>query len=151
PDPRPALLDLRARPPAEPLRVAPQRVDPELLVVRARARGHEHVQVVERRRAEPRPRRGGRLVELVDRLVRTGLARARHLPPRALPQLGDGALLADDHSGAPARGRVRERVAPAARRDDVRADVTERGEAAVLGLDGAEAPEPAPGDVLQED
>src|SRR5439155_2676023 len=41
PDPRARLLDLRPRPPTEALRVAPQRIDPDLLVVRGGARGDE--------------------------------------------------------------------------------------------------------------
>ena len=49
----------------------------------------------------------------------------------------------------PARGGVREAAALPSRRHDVRADVAQRRERAVL-LERAEAPEPAPRDVLEE-
>jgi hypothetical protein len=49
-----------------------------------------------------------------------------------------------------ARGRVGERTAALARRNDVRADVAERNEP-VVALERREPTKPAPRDVLEED
>jgi hypothetical protein len=59
-------------------------------------------------------------------------------------------LLADDHPRLAAGGCVRERRAALARRNDVRADVTERDEDVVV-CEPREAPQPAACDVLEED
>src|SRR5581483_9545065 len=52
PDPRAALLDLRARAPAEALRIALERVDADLLAMRGRARRNEQLEVAQRRRTK---------------------------------------------------------------------------------------------------
>ena len=59
-------------------------------------------------------------------------------------------LLPDDHARLAARRRVGERAAALARRHDVRADVAERNESAVV-LERGEATEAAARDVLEED
>ena len=68
---------------------------------------------------------------------------------RRRPELADRALLADHHARAGCGRDLGERVASAARRDDVRADVAERGQPSVPGH-GAEPTEAATGDVLEE-
>ena len=60
-------------------------------------------------------------------------------------------LLADQHAGLRARGRVGEGSATAAGRHDVRAGVAQGDEPAVLVGDTGEATDPAPGDVLEKD
>ena len=118
--------------------------------MRLGARRHEQLEVVLRRRPQP------------------GLARARAAPrarrragpagPRAGPEAGAGrapevadrVLLADHEPRPPRAVDAGERAAAAPRRNEVRADVAERAQPAVLGEPG-EAAEPAPGDVLEED
>jgi hypothetical protein len=59
-------------------------------------------------------------------------------------------LLADDHPRLPSRGRIGERGAIHAGRNDVRTDMAERVQLAPT-LECREAPEPASRDVLEED
>ena len=100
--------------------------------------------------AQARLPRLGRLLEHVDGLARPVVARIRHPSPHLGPQLVDRRLLADDHARLPARGRVGERAAALARRNDVRADVAERDQP-LVALERGEATEPAPRDVFEED
>ena len=100
--------------------------------------------------AEARVAGGRRLGDRVHRLSRPVVSRRRHQPGEVVPELVDRALVADDHARAAAGGGVREAPAIAPGGDDVRADVAERGQAPVLG-EGAEAAQPPPRDVLEED
>src|SRR5581483_10273254 len=150
PDPRPALLDLRARTPAEALRIAAERVDPDLLLVRGRARGDEPLVVRKRRRTQSGLARLRRVAQLVHGLTRPVVARRRQPPLDRLPQRADRALLADDHPRLSAHDRIGEAERLQAARDDVRADVAERLERTVVADERVEAPEPAARDVLEE-
>src|SRR5438132_382406 len=150
PQPRAAVLDLHPRPPAEALGIAPEGVDSDLLAVGSRARGNEQVEVVLRRAAQARVARLWRLLEHVDRLAGPVLARSGQPAPQCLPELGDRALLSDHHARVPGRSDVCETGAPAPGRDDIRAGMTESLEASAP-LDRREAPEAAPGHVLEED
>ena len=91
-----------------------------------------------------------RLGDRVHRLPRPVVARRRHEPGEVVPELVDRALVADDHPGAAPGGGLREAPAIRAGGDDVRADVAESGQAAVVG-EGAEPAQPPPSDVLEED
>src|SRR5262249_38724071 len=150
PDPRAAVLDLGARAPAEAVAIALERVDAELLRVRGGAHRDEELEVEERRRAQPGLARLRPLAERVDGLARTVLARLGHAVVGRIPELADRPLVADDHPRARRRGRVGEDAAVLAGRYEVRSDVAERIERAVAPLDGIEAPEAAPRDVLEE-
>ena len=137
------------RPPAEPRRVARERIDAELLGVRRRARGEQQVEVVLRggaqarlaRPAAPRSRRPG----WPGRSSRGGGIRRR----ASLPQLADRTLLADHHRARRARA-PRERAAALARRAR---RWRRRGRARSAGrvAHADELPEPAARDVLEED
>ena len=70
--------------------------------------------------------------------------------PGLRPEVADRVLLADHEPRSPRPVEPGERAAAAPRRNEVRADVAERVQPAVLGEPG-EAAEPAPGDVLEED
>ena len=126
-------------------------IDPELLEVRGRARGDEPGEILGDRGAEARLAGLRRLAQHVDRLAGPVVARRREELARALPQLADGALVADDHPRPRPRRRLPEDAAALARGDDVRARVTEGRERPVLALDRDEPAEPAAGDVLEED
>ena len=67
-----------------------------------------------------------------------------------VPELVHRDLGADDHARAAGKRPAREDAATEARRPDVHSEVTESLERAVLGH-GEKVPEPAPGQVLQED
>ena len=97
PDPRPALLDLRARAPAKAVRVAHQRIDPELGLVCRRAGRDEQVEIRRARGAKPALSRLGDGRDGVDRLAGPVLSRPRQPARDRVPQLGHGALLADQH------------------------------------------------------
>src|SRR5438552_1613930 len=88
--------------------------------------GRTTQKIVERRRTQPRLSRFGRLLEHVDGLTRTIIARIRHPSPHVRPERVDGSLLADDHSRLSARRCVGERTATLARRNDIRTDVAKR-------------------------
>jgi hypothetical protein len=77
-------------------------------------------------------------------------ARLRHLARGLLPELADGALLADHHPRAPAHRRGGEGAAAVSGGDDVGADVAERRELPAL-LERGEPSEPSPRHVLEED
>src|SRR6185436_795548 len=147
PEPRAAVLDLRPRAPAEALGIARERIDPELLAMRRGAGRDEQLEVVLRRRSQRRLAGLRRLLEHVDRLARAVLA-GRGQPVSSFgPEVAARVLLAD-HQPRPARAvDARERAASGARRYEIRADVAERLQPAVLG-EPREAPEPAARDVL---
>src|SRR5437868_9132844 len=151
PEPRAPLLDLLARPPAEPLGIAPQRIHADLLAMRLGAGRDEQIEVEQPRRAEPGLPRLRRLTEGVDGLSGTVVARPRHPPLRPLPQLAYGPLLADHHSRAAPACRFGEGRAAGARGDDVRAQVAERREPPLRAGHCREAPKPPPCDVFEED
>ena len=67
-----------------------------------------------------------------------------------LPELVDRALGADDHARVARQRPTCEDAATDARRPDIRAEVTERFEGAVLGH-GEKASQPAPDKILEED
>src|SRR2546422_230103 len=112
PQPRATLLDLRPRTPAEAVRVAGHRIDPDLLLVRGRAGGQQQLEVLLRRRTQAGVPWRRRLGDRVDGLSGAVVARARHVTLQLCPELVDGALLADDHSGPSAGGGLGE-AAPA--------------------------------------
>ena len=103
PQPRPALLDLAARAPAEPVRVLRERIDPDLLLVRRRAGRQQQAVVLEPRRPEAGLARLGRVVDRVDGLAGPVVARLGHPVADRVPQLVDGRLVPDHH---PARCRA---------------------------------------------
>ena len=78
------------------------------------------------------------------------VTRRPHQPRQVLPELADGALVADDHACTASRSSLREAAAVRTRGNDVRADVAERVEPPVL-REGGEASEPASRDVLEKD
>ena len=119
--------------------------------MRRRAGRDEPVEVVWRRGPQPRLPGRRRRVDRVHGLARPVLARLRETPARRLPERGHRALLADDHPRLALRRGPGERLAALAGRHDVRADVAERGEPAVVTQRRDEAAEPAPRDVLEED
>ena len=152
PEPRPPLLDLAARAPAEALRVAPHRIDAELLLVRGGAGGHEELEVVERRRAQRRVAR--------RRAARGSRRRAGPDDPRA-----DAAAASAPRPRAPTTARASPMSMRGAARATSRAkppqpspDGTDvdarRGRARRARSPSASAtkrPRPAPRDVLEED
>ncbi len=150
PDPRAAVLDLRARSPAEAVGVARERIHAELFLVRQRARRQEAIEVGRRGWSQPALAGLRRLFEREHGLPGAILARHAEAPLRRRPQLTDRALLADDHPRARAFDAPGEAIAPLPRGHDVRTEVAERGETVVTG-DGDEPPEPATGHVLEED
>ena len=133
PHPGSPLLDLRARPPAEAVRVACHRIDADLLRVRGRAGGEQQLEVA--------------LGSGARKPVSPGLGRLRGSRTRACPgrsSRGAGinpAITAQSSStarsspmimrAAPARRNVRETAALAPGGDDVRADVAQRRQRAV--------------------
>jgi len=118
--------------------------------MRCRAGGHEQVEIGQRRRPQRRLAGLGRRFDRVDRLARAVLARRRQPAAGRLPQVGDRALLADQHARVPAPDRRREASAAAAGRDDVRAEVAERLQPPAA-LQPAEAPEASARRVFEED
>ena len=106
PEPRPALVDLAPRPPAEALRVALERIDPDLLLVRRRAGRQQQLEVVDVAARRPVLARLRRLLDHVHRLARTVVARRRHPLAHRVPELGHRALLADDHPRVAAQRRA---------------------------------------------
>src|SRR5712691_12694367 len=92
PDPGATLLDLRARPPAEPVRVARHRVDADLLLVRGRAGRQQQLEVLLGRRAEPGFAGRWRLGERVHRLAGAVVAWRRHPFREIAPELVHRAL-----------------------------------------------------------
>ena len=104
-----------------------------------------------RRGAQPSIARGRRLLDHVHRLARPILAQPWHARGRGVPEVADGARLADHHPGARRDREVTERLAAGAGRNDVRAEVAERGQAARAVCNRREPAEPAPLDVLEED
>src|SRR3954468_18627602 len=149
PEPRAAVLDLHPRPPAEALRVARERVDPELFAVGLCAGGDEQLEVFLGGGAQSRLAGLGRLLEHVDRLAGPVLARRSQPVPRLGPEVADRVLLADHEPGPSRAVDARKDTAAAPRGHEVRADVAERAQAPVLREPG-EAAEPAPRDVLEE-
>jgi hypothetical protein len=89
------------------------------------------------------------LLEHVHRLARPVLSRLGQPLPSRAPEVRDGPLLADHEPRAAPRNRLRERVAAAARRHEIRAHVAQGYQPPVL-LEAGEAPEPAPRHVLEE-
>src|SRR5206468_2984073 len=89
PQPGSAFLDLRPRAPAERPRVAPHRIDAELLLVRCCAGGEQKLQVAHGRGSQARSPGLGWVPEDEDRLPRTILPRARELRPGLFPELAD--------------------------------------------------------------
>jgi len=69
---------------------------------------------------------------------------------RGLPEVRDGALVADQHAGPRARGDLRESPRPFAGRDEVRPEMADGDELVSVPQRGEPA-QPAPRDVLQED
>jgi hypothetical protein len=118
--------------------------------VGARACGHEHVEVGAIRLAQPGAPRLGRLADDVDRLAEAILARAAELAPARLPELRYRLLLADQHPRGSTTRLVRERLAAAAGGDDVRAEVAQRAQRAVVVLDAGKPALAPTGDVLEE-
>src|SRR6266545_260977 len=150
PEPRAAFLDLRERPAAKAVWIALERVDTELFLVCGSAGRKEQIEIVDRRRPQAvgLPVRG--LSEHIDRLVGSILARLRHERARGCPELPDGLLVTDQHP-RPARGGLAgKRIAAAAGRDDIGAEVAEGGEP-VSTRHASKAPEAASRDVLEED
>ena len=106
PQPRAALADPGARPPAKAVGVASSGLTPissSCAAAQAGTSRSRSAGVASRSRYHPAPeaRRARR------RAVRAVDAR-RRCSPSALPQLADGLLLADDHPGASPLGRTRE-------------------------------------------
>ena len=118
--------------------------------MRRRAGGKQEVEVAGGRGPEARPAGLGRLVENVDGLTGTVVARPRHPRRGRLPQLPDRPLLADHHSRRAVDGLGGEGGTAAAGWNDVRAEVAERRET-FPASERSEAAEPAPRDVLEED
>ena len=152
PEPRSPLLDLAARAPAEAVGVAAHRVDPELLLVRRRARGHEELEVVERRRAQPGLARRRGLADDEDRLAGTVLARAGAAAScAAVPELRRPRAPRRSASAAPARATSRAN-APHPSPDGTALTPTWHSASSSPSVGARdEAAEPAPGDVLEED
>ncbi len=130
PEPGALLLDLAARTPAKAVRVAAERIEPELLLVRGRTCRHEELEIVERRRAKPRLARSWRGTRDEDRLARAIPAGCRETLAGGLPELRHCGRLADQHPRCRAHGLPGERSAAAAGRNDVDAEVAQRMEVA---------------------
>ena len=139
-----------AGPPLEESGVARVGVEAHLLAVGLRGGCHEDVEIVQARRTEPAPRRLGRLLEHVDGLARAVVERLGEDVARRLPELRDGALLADEHARLAARHQLGEGGGAGAGRHEVGAEVAEPGEAFPVPQ-GCEPSESAPRDVLEED
>ena len=132
PQPRPPLLDLASRAPAEPVGVAAYRIDAELLLVRGGARRQEQLEIFEPRRAKPGPSRRRELSDDEHRLPRTIFARAGKIGPCLVPQLRDRVRLTDQHSRRGADDVAGECAAALARRDDVDPHVAQSEELAAV-------------------
>src|SRR5206468_5425836 len=91
-----------------------------------------------------------RLRQRVDGLAGTIFSRLWHPVARGLPQLADRVLFPDDHARGRRRRSVGEDAAGVPGRNEVRSDVAERTEPAVVAFDSVEAAEAAPGDVFEE-
>src|SRR5262249_50383493 len=111
PQPRALVLDLAPRAPAKALGVARERIEPELLLVRGGACGHQEVEILERGRTEPGLPGVGWRADDEDRLPRAILARSRETFVGGVPQLGHCERLADHHPRRRTRGLACERAA----------------------------------------
>src|SRR5207247_3074698 len=111
PEPRAPLADLGKRSAAEPVGVALEWIDAELLLVRGRARREQEVEVAGCRFTEAGSLDLGRFVHHVHGLAPAILARLGHDTSRLLPELAHCAILADDHPRRPYPGPARESAA----------------------------------------
>src|SRR4051812_23889804 len=120
PEPAATLLDLCPGTPLEERRVAGIGVDADLLEERRCRSADEEVEVVKGGQAKRRAAGCRLLVEDVDGLPGPVLAYAWKLVAGRLPEIGDRALVADQHARPRARGDLRESPRAFARRDEVR-------------------------------
>ena len=118
--------------------------------MRLRAGRDEQVEIRDRGGAQPALARLGRRRDGVDGLAGPVFSRTRKPAGNRIPELGDRALLADQHPCPGAHGHVAVDTTAAAGWDDVRTGVAERDETAVLGH-SREAAQAAARDVLEED
>ena len=150
PEPRAPFFDLLACAPAEPLRVSPQGVDSELLLVCRRAGREKELKIVERRGPQSGRICRRHLPEDEHRLPGAILARPRKAGACAVPELRHRARLADEHPWRDTYDLAGEGAAPAPRGDGIDADVAEREELPSV-RESHEPTEPAPRDVFEED
>jgi len=150
PEPGAPFLDLTSGSPAKALGISLHRVDVELQLVGRRTRGHEELEVIERRGAQTRvsDRRGP--VDGKYGLPGTILARRRQMRPHLVPQLGDGTRFPDQHARCGSDDIARKDTTAVARGHHVDSHVAEGNQFFAVGPCN-EAAVTTPRDVLEED
>ena len=118
--------------------------------MRRGAGGQQQLEVAVGRRAQPGVARHRRLLDRVHGLAGPIVAGRRNEARKVVPEVGHGALVADDHARTPPRRGGCEAPAVDARGHDVGADVAEGAQLLVLG-ERRETSEPATRNVLEED